>query len=97
MPNAPSIYQVPLTLEDTGIADVITDHLGLKTKKPKHKEWRATVERATAKHKHKAKIAFVAKYMDNTDTYMSVFEALKAAGWHNDCDVDIRLDGCLGL
>jgi CTP synthase len=27
--------------------------------------------------------------MDNTDTYMSVFEALKAAAWHNDCNVDI--------
>jgi CTP synthase len=90
LPNAPSIYQVPLTLEDTGIADVITDHLGLKAKKPKLKEWRAVVERATAKHPHKVKIGFVAKYMDNTDTYMSVFEALKAAGWHNDCAVDIN-------
>jgi CTP synthase len=27
--------------------------------------------------------------MDNTDTYMSVFEALKAAAWHNRCAVDI--------
>ncbi|HEY5152692.1 MAG TPA: gamma-glutamyl-gamma-aminobutyrate hydrolase family protein, partial [Candidatus Saccharimonadales bacterium] len=30
-----------------------------------------------------------AKYMDNTDTYMSVFEALKSAAWHNRCAVDI--------
>jgi CTP synthase len=90
LPNAPSIYQVPLELEDTGIADVITDHLHIKTKKPKLKEWRAVVARATANHKHQVKVAFVAKYMDNTDTYMSVFEALKAAGWHNDCDVRIH-------
>src|SRR3954468_7339643 len=34
LPNARSIYQVPLTLEDTGIADVIVKHLGLKAKKP---------------------------------------------------------------
>ena len=27
----------------------------------------------------------MAKYLDNTDTYMSVFEALKAAAWWNDC------------
>ena len=27
--------------------------------------------------------------MDNTDTYMSVFEALKAAAWHNKCAIDI--------
>ena len=28
--------------------------------------------------------------MDNTDTYMSVFEALKAAAWHNDAKIDIK-------
>ena len=33
LPNARSIYEVPLTLEDTGIADVITQRLGLKASK----------------------------------------------------------------
>ncbi|MEK7594804.1 MAG: CTP synthase [Patescibacteria group bacterium] len=91
LPNAASIYQVPLTIEDTGIADVILDHLGLKaTKKPDLTDWRAVVELATKKHDKPLKIGFVAKYMDNTDTYMSVFEALKAAAWHNDSAVDIQ-------
>ncbi len=89
LPNARSIYEVPLTLEDTGIADVIVDHLGLKAKKPDLKDWRATVKSATTNHKQLLKIGFVAKYMDNTDTYMSVFEALKAAAWHNGAKVDI--------
>jgi CTP synthase len=89
LPNAKSIYQVPLTLEDAGIADVITDHLGLKASKPNLKDWRATVEMATTDYKKTLKIGFVAKYMDNTDTYMSVFEALRAAAWHNKCKVDI--------
>ncbi len=89
LPNARSIYEVPLTLEDTGIADVIVNHLGLKAKKPDLKDWRATVKLAKADHDCTLKIAFVAKYMDNTDTYMSVFEALKAAAWHNNCAVDI--------
>ncbi|HET6924531.1 MAG TPA: CTP synthase, partial [Candidatus Saccharimonadales bacterium] len=89
LPNAPSIYQVPLTLEDTGIADVITEKLGLKAKKPDLKDWREVVERATTAHPRTVHIGFVAKYMDNTDTYMSVFEALKSAGWHNDTSVDI--------
>lgn len=89
LPNAPSIYQVPLTLEDTGIADVIVNKLGVKASKPDLKEWRAVVERATANHKQTVRVGFIAKYMDNTDTYMSVFEALKAAAWHNDCVVDI--------
>ncbi|HET8670408.1 MAG TPA: CTP synthase, partial [Candidatus Saccharimonadales bacterium] len=34
LPNAPSIYQVPLTLEDTGIADVICRKLALEADKP---------------------------------------------------------------
>lgn len=87
--NAPSIYQVPLTLEDTGIADVIARRLDLKVSKPDLKAWRAVVARATAQHARQVRVGFVAKYMDNTDTYMSVFEALKAAAWHNDCLVDI--------
>jgi CTP synthase len=89
LPNAPSIYQVPLTIEDTGIADVLTEHLGLKASKPHLKEWRAVVDRATAKHPRTVKVGFVAKYMDNTDTYMSVFEALKSAAWHNDTNIAI--------
>lgn len=89
LPNASSIYEVPLTLEDTGIADVIVKKLGVKASKPDLKDWRQVVERATAKHAMSVRVAFIAKYMDNTDTYMSVFEALKSAAWHNDCVVDI--------
>ncbi|MFI5270756.1 MAG: CTP synthase [Candidatus Saccharimonadales bacterium] len=89
LPNARSIYEVPLTLEDSGIADVITKHLNLKVSKPKLKEWRSVVDRAVAHYDKTVKVGLVAKYMDNTDTYMSVFEALKAAAWNNRCSVDI--------
>jgi CTP synthase len=90
LPNAKSIYEVPLTLEDTGIADVIAEHLKLPVKKPDLKDWRAVVELATSDFMRRLKIAFVAKYMDNTDTYMSVFEALKSAAWHNHVNIDIE-------
>ncbi len=89
LPNAPSIYEVPLTLEDTGIADVITERLGLKAKKPDLKDWRRVVQSATTKHDRTLRLGFVAKYMDNTDTYMSVFEALRAASWANKCNIVI--------
>lgn len=90
LPNAASIYEVPLTLEDTGITDVIAKRLNLKTKKPHLKEWRSVVSRATTKHSHKLTIGVVAKYMDNTDTYMSVFEALYSAGIWNNLDLKIK-------
>jgi CTP synthase len=54
------------------------------------KEWRAVVERAKKDFGKTVTIGVVAKYMDNTDTYMSVFEALKSAAWWNDTNIDIR-------
>lgn len=90
LPNAPTIYEVPLTLEDTGIADVIAKRLGLKVKKPDLKAWRAVVGRATKPQKHSVTIGVVAKYMDNQDTYMSVFEALRSAAWWNDTAIEIQ-------
>src|SRR5690606_7839535 len=90
LPNAPSIYQVPLTIEDTGFADVMTARLGLKNKKANLKDWRSTVALATAKHDRTLRIGFVAKYMDNADTYMSVFEALRAAAWHNKVGIELN-------
>lgn len=90
LPNAASIYEVPLTLEDTGITDVICDRLGLKQSKPNLKEWRAVVGRATGTFDKKVKVGVVAKYMDNTDTYMSVFEALRSAAWWQDTNLEIR-------
>jgi CTP synthase len=89
LPNAATIYEVPLTLEDTGIADFIAKRLDLKVTKPHLKEWRAVVERATKTHQHTVTVGVVAKYMDNQDTYMSVFEALRAAGWGHDTEVEI--------
>lgn len=90
LPNAKSIYEVPLTLEDTGITDVIAKRLNLKVKKAHLKQWRSVVERATQEFDRTVTIGVVAKYMDNTDTYMSVFEALKAAAWWNDTTIKLR-------
>jgi CTP synthase len=90
LPNAESIYQVPLTLEDTGIADVISRQLSLDVKKPDLREWRAVVDKALAKPSQTVTVGVVAKYLDNADTYMSVFEAIRAAAWENNVAVDIQ-------
>lgn len=90
LPNAQTVYQVPLTLEASGIDRVILDRLGLKSHKPDMKAWRELVTRATKQYDHKVTVGIVAKYMDNADTYMCVFEALKAAGWANDVGVTIK-------
>ncbi|HSW74268.1 MAG TPA: CTP synthase [Candidatus Saccharimonadales bacterium] len=89
LPNAPTIYQVPVTLEDTGIAKVISRKLGLPQRKADMAEWRAMVAEALAPHKKQVSVAVVAKYLDNQDTYMSVFEALRAASWAHKVDAHI--------
>lgn len=90
LPNAKSIYEVPLTLEDTGVANVICERLGFGSHKADLTEWREVVARALNEQKHRVRVGVVAKYLDNQDTYMSVFEALKAAAWHNDAHIDIE-------
>ena len=89
LPNAKTIYEVPLTLEDTGIANVICDRLHVKVAKPNLKAWREVVTRATTDYDKKLTVGVVAKYMDNADTYMSVFEALRAAAWWQNATLDI--------
>ncbi|MBP9761617.1 CTP synthase [Candidatus Saccharibacteria bacterium] len=89
LPNAETIYEVPLTLEDTGIADVICRQLSFDVTKPDLRDWRSVVEKAVAQPKETVTVGVVAKYLDNADTYMSVFEAIRAAAWANDVSVDI--------
>ncbi len=88
--DAPSIYQVPLTLEDTGVADVIAKRLGLKASKPQLKPWREMVERSTTHFDKTVHVGVVAKYMDNFDAYICVFEALRSAAWWN--NVNLKLE-----
>ncbi len=90
LPNASSIYEVPLTLEDTGISSVIAGKLNIKMSRPNLKQWRNVVDRATARYSKRVTIGVVAKYMDNQDTYMSVFEALQSAAWWQDTSVSIK-------
>lgn len=91
LPNAHSVYEVPLTLEESGIGRYLVERLSLKqAKKPNLRSWRYVITRATKPPTHSVRVGVVAKYMDNEDTYMSVFEALRAAGFKHDIGVDIR-------
>jgi CTP synthase len=90
LPNASTIYEVPITLEETGIAKVILDHLKLKYSQPKLSEWKSLIKRANKTYTRKITVGIVAKYLDNQDTYMSVTEALKAAAWLEGVGLNIK-------
>jgi CTP synthase len=89
LPNAETIYEVPLTIEERGIAKYITNRLKLGSKKPKLKDWSKMVDSALKQPKQKVNVGVVAKYLNNQDTYISVFEALKAAAWAENVSLKI--------
>lgn len=79
MPDAKSVYEVPLNAVKSGVLaplERFVDHGD-----PDMSVWEELVERIEAKPSKTVKIGLVAKYVDNTDTYLSVTEALKAAAW----------------
>jgi CTP synthase len=90
LPNAKTIYQVPLTLEERGIGNVVVEKLQLEAHQPELDSWQELVDRATDEDAPVITVGVVAKYLNNQDTYMSVFEALKAAAWAKSHQVVIK-------
>lgn len=83
-----TIYAVPLVLEDAGLGQLITRHLGLPDRVPDLDEWRSLVERIRAP-KPEIKVAVVGKYVELPDAYLSVSEALMHAGLKHGVSVRI--------
>ncbi len=88
MPNCHTVYEVPLTVA-RDLNKKLSEFTGV-TKKPALAAWRKLVDEDTQGFERHIKIGLVAKYLDNTDTYLSVIEALKSAGWAEKVDADIR-------
>lgn len=90
LPDAETVYEVPLTLQKNNLAEYIANKLDLKIKQTDMKDWQKMVASAKAKHKKSVTVGVVAKYLDNEDTYISVFEALKAAAWKHRVNLEIK-------
>lgn len=80
LPTLKSVYEVPLRMEESGIGNYIIERLGLRVAEPQLADWYKLADVVSSK-KPEVSIGIVAKYLDHEDTYMSVVEALKAAGW----------------
>ena len=85
----PSIYEVPLVLEEAGLADYVLDLLRIPPGDRDMAEWRQLVERL---HNPTGEvlIAVVGKYVELHDAYLSVKEALIHAGVHHNTAVQVR-------
>ncbi|MGD1902742.1 MAG: CTP synthase [Geitlerinemataceae cyanobacterium] len=88
-PDASSIYEVPLLLEAEGLAEAAIERLSLEQRQPDLSSWRRLIERMNQPNRT-LEIAIVGKYIQLTDAYLSVVEALHHAGLENEVDVKLR-------
>ena len=89
---AHSIYEVPLDLRAEKVDELVCRYLGLDAAAKSMKDWEKMLERMINPSR-KVQIAVVGKYIQLTDAYKSMYEALKHAGAANDAAVEIvRVD-----
>lgn len=88
MPNASTVYEIPLTIAKSGVNDVLTQFTA-NTTEPNLDTWRELIARESNTDAPKVRVGMVAKYMNNDDTYISVIEALKSAAWAENAQLEL--------
>lgn len=83
-----SIYKIPLKLHAQGLDGIVVEHLRLEAGPARLTEWQQVV--ANLEHPHgEVTVALVGKYVDHTEAYKSLSEALVHAGMHTRTRVNI--------
>ena len=85
----PTIYEVPLVLQEAGLGDLIIDRMQLPASSRDLEDWQKWVERLKNPRKE-LEIALVGKYVELPDAYLSVRESLTHAGVHHQAGIKIR-------
>jgi CTP synthase len=84
-----SIYEVPVLFHKEGLDDKILELLNIWTGAPRIEAWEELIEKI--KHpKHQVIIGIIGKYVDLTESYKSLHEALVHGGIANDTRVELR-------
>ena len=83
------IYQLPMELHKQGLDDIVVEQLGIEAKPADLHEWERVVD--AYRHPDNAvTIGMVGKYVDLTESYKSLSEAIKHAGIQTRTHVDIE-------
>lgn len=88
-PDAPSIYEVPLILEREGLAQQTLELLQMPQRKPDLRQWQTLVDRLY-RPTNQIEIAIVGKYIQLSDAYLSVVEALRHAAIALNSELNLR-------
>jgi len=88
-PDAPSIYDIPKVLHREGLDAYVVRRLGLSFRDVDWTRWDDLLDRVH--HPQQAvTVAIVGKYVDLPDAYLSVSEAVRAAGFAHRARVTLR-------
>lgn len=90
------IYEVPLVYNKEGLGDKILQKLNIWARAPRLEEWREIVEKIK-NPRHRVDIAIVGKYVDLTESYKSLNEALTHGGISNDTRVNLIFVDSTGI
>ncbi len=85
----PTIYEVPLVLEEAGLGDYVGERLGLPHAARDLRDWQEWVQRLK-EPQGEVEVAVVGKYVELPDAYLSVREALIHAGVAHHVAVRLR-------
>ncbi len=83
-----TIYELPLALNEEGFDDKVAEMLNIWSRAPRLEKWERIV-RAIREPSRAVRIAVVGKYVEQTESYKSLNEALVHGGIANDCRVDL--------
>ncbi len=83
-----SIYEVPRALHEQGLDERIVEYLNIWTKAPDLAPWERIISRVNEPAKQTS-IAIVGKYVELTESYKSLAEALTHGGIANNCKVNL--------
>jgi CTP synthase len=84
-----SVYEVPMSLVEHGMDELVVQKLGLKAGPINLDRWRDLLHRLR-NPEHEITIAVVGKYAEHRDAYKSIYEALDHAGVHNRSQVRVQ-------
>lgn len=87
--DADSIYMIPQMLHDQGLDRIICEELRLDLPPADLSVW-AKLVNALEHPQHEVTIGMVGKYVDLTESYKSLIEALRHAGIHTETRVNIE-------
>lgn len=86
--NVESIYNVPLVLHEQHVDDIVLNHFQLQQDVANLGHW-IDVEKKRQQMSSRCRIGLVGKYVDSTDAYKSLTEALIHAGFHTGIEVEV--------